>query len=161
MTKIEPIRYMNKNIIVPSNMDMGHCGTADDLYLCCDCKSPLMYVRQRWGVIEEYGLKIIGYRRNSYYRLHTIALILYCAECGDYVDDHFDSNEERFVYALKDAYIDEIDRKELECKLSEYNRTGTFKISSYDNVAMEMKEALDKYELKKYKKQYKKQNKKR
>jgi len=150
------IKHMNKNVIVPDDIDYGSWRTGtEELFTCAYCRSALFYVIQRWSVVEEdFDYQVMDNRRKSYYVLRTNGIRMYCAECGEWNEDYdkWEHPKDKTVYDLDDGdYFDEDDRMEVKYLLTQYNKTGKYKPMYRCTTANAIKEALDKYEEKNYK----------
>ena len=147
---------MIKAVIIPQEIKVsGGFGLArnSNIIKCDSCLSPLAYARIEWGVVaQEYDYGIIGNRSNRQYNLTEVGLILYCAECGDFINDYHKSFYPEDKLVLFDiGMFDEIDddeRAEVECCLNQWNQKGNF-TSRYNNpLFKELKEKLIEYEKK-------------
>lgn len=122
----------------------------ENLVMCYDCKSPLFYTKIDWGVVaedNEYG--IINNKSNRVYSLREIGLVLYCAECGSFLEHYGKYFYPENNVVFWDFDFDEIDsdeRAEIECCLNQFNQKGTFEARYKSNIFVELKAKLLEYE---------------
>lgn len=125
----------------------------EKLKRCYDCNSNLTYVEETYGIVREtsnYG--IVGNRSNTTYSLRIIQINLYCAECGNFVEDYFKVyNKDEIVYTFDDD-LDEDEKAEIEGCLHEFNQKGDFTprwkyISYIDDIKQKLLEDEKKHPI--------------
>jgi len=141
-------------VIVPDGIETrGHWTLAqkENMFECSTCGSHLFYVRQEHGIVDETqdrDILIAGWKYN--YALRVVGLALYCAKCGEFMEDYF-----RYFYP-KDALVCTWDDEDLEYEeiedlrwmIHRYNTTGNIKKEKGSYVSSEQRYVLSK--IKKY-----------
>jgi hypothetical protein len=145
---LQDTRRINKSIIIADSIEARGWSLAmkNNLFLCCDCKSPLFYVRQQWGIVEEGdSYQVYGYKHKFYFALRVVGLALYCAECGEYNEDYdkYFYPKDKMVCTWDDDELGYAEQQDVEFWVDQLNRTenviprytskqGTYLKSKYD-----------------------------
>lgn len=123
------IRRITKSVIIADSIEARSgwsVGDYDDLHLCDSCKSPLFYVRQLMGIVEEHSdYQVWGRIGQDYLVFRVVGLALYCAECGE-INESFYSflfDKEKVVCTWEDDDLAYAERQQIEGWLDEYNKT--------------------------------------
>ena len=144
---------IHKLVIKPEDIEaktIGSISSHSNLLLCPYCKSPLHYTITRWGVVAEESLfQTLHNRDERCYSLREVGLWVYCAECGDSIDDYskWFYPEDKMVLDWTDLdEVDDEERAEIKVCLSQFNQKGTFKARYKSSVFERLKEELINYE---------------
>ena len=145
---------ISKLVIKPSEIKIKGFSLSSNanLSLCPDCKSPIAYVKINWGIIEEDHEYFAQYNRSKrVYALREIGFNLYCAECGEFIENYsrFFYPEDKLVFY--DFHLEELDddeRAEIQVCLSQFNQTEKFTPRYKSQIFTELKSKLIEYENK-------------
>ncbi len=149
---------MNKERIVKAVIKADQikdkCGwdlsSNENLVVCHSCMSALFYIKINYGVVaEDNDWLVMGNRSSRTFALREIGFNVYCAECGDFIEDYskyFYPEDKLVFYDLDELYDD--DRAELLVCLNQFNQKRDF-TARYKNVLFDnLKKKLNEYEKK-------------
>lgn len=139
-----------KSVLTPNSIEtrgMWSLAQKENVFLCDECKSPLMYVRQEHGVVEEEFAFPNLDGKEKYFALRVIGLALYCAECGTFQDDFYKYfyPEDKLVCSWDDDDLGLADLEEIQYCLQQFNNTGDFKATHESKEIRYLKEKLKEY----------------
>lgn len=145
-----------KNVIMPVSIETRNgwsLSQKDNIFLCYQCKSPLMYIRQEHGVVEEEPhFPVENNRRKDYYMLRVVGLAIHCAECGAFQNDFskWFYPEDKQVCSWDEEELDMAEREEIEYCLIQFNQNGDFEPRFKSGELAYLKKKLEEYEKKNY-----------
>lgn len=148
-----------KLIIKPEDIELtGGYGLEDNpnLMLCPYCLSPLHYIKIEWGIVaEDDEYQVLGNKSKRSYALREIGFIVYCAECGDFIENFskYFYPEDKVISDI--GLFDELDmeeRAEIWNCLTQWNQKNDFesryKSPIFENLKLKIKEYEKKYPIK-------------
>jgi len=141
-------RRIPKLVIVPYEITREKLFNRDFIK-CRDCNSNLMYIEIQYGIVKEeewYG--IMGNKSNRTYNVRETGFCLYCAECGEFVENYCKFyHDDEIVYQLE-GNTDEDEMVEINYCLHQFNQkrdfTPQYKFAELNII----KEKLKEFELK-------------
>jgi hypothetical protein len=126
--------------------------TNENLVSCSGCLSHLVYVKINWGVVaEDYEWMVQYNRGKTVYALREVGLVLYCAKCGEFIEDYckyFYPEDKMVFYDFTFDELDADERREVEVCLHQFNQTGKFTSRYKSDLFFNLKKSLDEYEKK-------------
>ncbi len=150
---IKEKEMLHKYVISPVGIESKgrwSINSNEALFLCYDCKSPLFYVLQQWGVVleDQRDFDVLGYlpKEKPHIGLRVVGLVIYCAECGNYREDFY-----KYFYPIDKiicAWDDELelaDTEELKHAVDVYNRIGRIEMPYKSSAIKYLEKKLNEF----------------